>query len=348
MKIIARTGLIIALLLALPFNFATASDACSGRSITTTASVKVSDGSTFETESFFQSADVSAIRHIDDETQTIAVEGPLGWISRGDKAELGGDPIRGFALGHQYHALLLHFEEILGPTEIRDSIAFQGEVHRGRSGDYPYGGKVSLVESAGGGYPAGFVFEFPDSPPMEISFGEWREVEGRTLPFLVRIDDGTRVFDYNYISVSVSDKQPGWFFSAVGAPDIDELQILRLHRDLLVAHCNGDAGKMAELTTPESVVASRGEVYRVSRESTRERFLKLFERLDYQQYHDIIPPIIEVSDDGSLGWIAVNVRAEGTETESGAAFDAQWAWIMLAKKLDGVWLNAGNASNWQR
>ena len=76
-----------------------------------------------------------------------------------------------------------------------------------------------------------------------------------------------------------------------------------------------------------------------------ERFTAVFDRLDYREYHDLRLPVVEVSESGDLGWIAVEVRAIGTDRESGDAFDNQWAWLMAVRKIDGRWLHAGNASN---
>jgi hypothetical protein len=100
---------IIILLLALQPQPVLASDTCSGRAIITAADVSVSDGSGFRTASFYRSKDSAAIRHIDDRDRTVAVEGPLGWARDGERAELGSGFYKLFALGHQYHALLLEF-----------------------------------------------------------------------------------------------------------------------------------------------------------------------------------------------------------------------------------------------
>ena len=43
--------------------------------------------------------------------------------------------------------------------------------------------------------------------------------------------------------------------------------------------------------------------------------------------------MIEVAESADIGWAI------------GEAFDGQWAWIILVRKIDGVWRNAGNASN---
>lgn len=326
---------------------AAAADACDGRAITAAARVQVSDGTTFETKSYFQAADVAAIEHSypGGETQLIAVEGPVAWARRGDRARLGGDDYRNFALGHQFHALLLFFDTLVSSGAERGDIPFGGAVRAGSGGDLPFGGRVYLVKDSAGDDPAGFLFELPDSPPMEVHFRDWRDAGGTRLPFNVEVDDGSRRFDYFFQDIGVAESSPAWFFEAVPAPDLDALQVQRLHRRLLAAHCLGDADMIAGLTAPEIIVSSRGELHRSTREETRESFTRTFERLEYREYHDLVEPVIEISQAGDLAWIAVSVRAVGVENGSGAEFDSQWSWIMLAKKIDGAWLHAGNASN---
>ncbi len=61
-------------------------------------------------------------------------------------------------------------------------------------------------------------------------------------------------------------------------------------------------------------------------------FVQLIRTRRYTGYHDLTEPMIEVAENGDIGWAI------------GKAFDDQWAWIMLVPKIDGVWINAGNAS----
>ena len=80
-------------------------------------------------------------------------------------------------------------------------------------------------------------------------------------------------------------------------------------------------------------------------EAMRRHFEKVFERLDYSGYEDLQVPRVAVS--GELGWAVVNVRATGTVRGANDTFDDQWAWVMLARKVDGEWVHAGNAANRQ-
>ena len=334
----AQTLLFVALLTCAP---AWSSDACSTRAVITRADVSVSDGTSFSTESWFQSADVAAIRHVRETEQVVAVEGPLGWARVGDESMRGADFHKTFALGHQYHAFLLYFDEIVTNIDRRNDFDFEGDTYTALVGDYPYGGQVALVE--GSNRPVAMVFEFPEIEPIKVTFDDWGAVGGNELPFLVSIDDGERVFDYRYTSVDLDDRSPLWFFDAAGDPGVDEVAVHRLHRTLLAAHCLGDADLLADRSTDPVTSANNGELRSSAREATRERFTDVFEALDYTEYHDIETPVVEVS--GDVAWIGVNVRAVGEVKASGQPFDSEWAWIMVARKVDGQWYHAGNASN---
>lgn len=162
----------------------------------------------------------------------------------------------------------------------------------------------------------------------------------------MRIDDGSQTFDYRFTNVEVGKRTPLWFFEAVAAPAIDEVQIWRLHRQLLAAHCLGDAELVADLSASESVIASRGELFAETRANIRKQFAALFGRLDYTAYHDLVPPVIEVAESGDVGWIAVNAGAVGHSLDTGEPFDDRWAWVMMVRKRHNRWLHAGNTSNY--
>ena len=321
------------------------SDACSTQAITAAADVTVSDGSSFQIETSFQSRDVSAIRHIRDPQQLIVVEGPHSWTQLGDTASIGTDFHKLFALGHQFHAFLLQFEELLGSVPRREDVFFDGESRQAIGGDYPYGGRVYLIEGGDAKRPMGLLFEFPEDTVISVRFDDWRNVGDTQLPFHLQIDDGQRVFDYHYSDISITPKSPLWFLDAIPSPRIDVVQVYRLHRKLLAAHCLGDAGMIANLSAPEIITASRGKLEQTTSHAMRERFTALFQSLDYTEYHDLVAPEIELAEDATLGWIGANVEARGTVIETGTSFSSQWAWIMMVRKIDDVWLHVGNASN---
>ena len=339
-----RRAAMLACLLTVCAQATVASDACSTRAVLTEADVAVSDGSAFRTRSWFHSRNAAAIRHVADDDTLIAVEGPLSWTRRGEESAIGAGFHASFALGHQHHALLLYFDDIVEAPRRNTAIAVNGETRSGRSGNLPYGGTVHLVEDAG--RAVALVFELPDMPPIVHTFDDWRRRDdGTELPYRVVIDDGTRTFDYRFTAVDTGPRSPLWFFEAVDSPGLAEVEIYRLHRKLLAAHCLGDADLIADLSTDDVTVASRGELLATTPGEMRERFAALFGRLDYTGYIDLQDPVIRVSSAGDVGWIAVNVRAIGRDRQSGAGFDDRWAWAMLLQNDGGRWKHAGNASN---
>ncbi len=337
--------LLMSLVLASHSGIAWTSDACSNRAILTAADVTVSDGSTFKTESFFHSRDGAAIKHIDDDERITVVEGPLSWTRTGDSAAPGTEFHKNFALGHQFHALLLHFEEVASNTSYSENLQFLGNDHSAMSGDYPFGGRVHLIRGSDNDRPTGILFEFPETAPISVVFLDWQRPNGDWLPFHVQIDDGQRVFDYHFTNIDIGPKSPLWFFESVNAPDIDQVLVYRLHRKMLAAHCLGDARMMSDLSASNIVVANRGELQQTSNTEMRERFAAAFERFDYTGYHDLVTPIIKTSKGGDVGWIWVNVRALGLDRANGDSFDDRWAWAMIVEKIEGNWLHVGNASN---
>ena len=338
----------------IPFSFiavfmaasAHATDACSPVSIVTAADVSASDGLRYQTETLFHSRENTSFQqHRDGGTITVAVEGPISWSAEDDKSAIGGEFQKLFALGHQFHAMLLQFDEIMDDVQPSEVIGFKGGEHSGVSGQYPYGGVAHIVNGETPSRPLGMVFEFPGRGPITTEHADWRKVGDIELPFQIIIDDGERLFDYRYTKIETANNSPLWFTNALAAPDLDEIQIYRLHRSMLAAHCLGDAKLMADLTAPEAVIANRGEINTTTPAEMRARFNTLFQRISYANYIDLAPPNIVVAESGDIGWATVKVRAVGNEIAGENGFDQQWAWVMLMKKIDGEWKHAGNASN---
>lgn len=320
-------------------------DVCRPWGIAATAEVVVSDGSSFRIESTFQNVDTNAITHIrEDSRGTIAVDGAFGWVEQGSDADLGGNFHKLFALGHQFHAFLLHFDELT--TNPRAGLVeLHGTSRTSRVADYPYGGLVHLIAGDTSSRPWGFQFAFPERPPIWVALGDWRDSAGRMLPFEIEIDDGERTFMYRYTDIAIDAGHVEWYFQQVLTPPLDEVAIHRLHRSMLAAHCDGDAQRLAQLTAPTALSINRGEISVISPGQMSTRFEQLFNTLTYDTYIDLVTPKVTVADSADIGWAAVQVRAVGGETHGDGRFDDQWAWLMLAKKVDGVWTHAGNASN---
>lgn len=324
-----------------------ADDACSTTALYAYADVTVSDGKTYSVETFYRSKDRAASKFIREDGNTLhVVEGPYTWVQAGGEVELAGNFQRDFALGHQFHALLIHFQDVMTDIEPATNVEFAGRKVSALKGMRDTGGVAYLINGTEPGQPAGLRFDIGDLK-IDIIASEWRDIDGVSVPMALLIDDGSRTFDYQYKTVNTDDKQPTWFYDNVAAPDLDTVQILRLHKKSLAAHCLGDAAMLASLAAPSPVILSGGSVFETSPQEMRTMFTGTFSRRQYSNYVATRYPVIEVSSAGDVGWASVQVNAKGITAATGLPFDEHWAWVMLAKKIDGEWRMAGNASNRQ-
>lgn len=324
-----------------------ADDACSPDAIHTLADVSVSDGLTYQVEGLFKSRHRAAARFIREEGSLHVVEGPNTWVQTANGEELAGDFQRDYALGHQFHAFFLRFNDVVDSVKNVSDIEFAGGKHDGLVGTRDTGGLVYLINGSSPERPAGLRYDVGDLK-IEIAADDWRTIDGTDVPFALSIDDGERIFEYRYQLVDFSDRPLSWFYDEIPVPDLDAVGIERLHRKILIAHCNGDPAAMASLTAPGAVIVNNGSVFTSGPEQTGQVFENTFARRNYSAYVDTRLPEVAVAASGEIGWAAVQVNAQGKTQADGQTFDEHWAWVMMARKIDGHWMMAGNASNIRR
>lgn len=130
--------------------------------------------------------------------------------------------------------------------------------------------------------------------------------------------------------------------------DIDQLRAL--HEKVILAHRQNDVDVLLEDEAADYVVASRGEVTRPTLDERRERLGSYLGSTTFREYRDVTDPVIEVSSDGTLGWVIVQVEVEGLRTTpegQSEPLEFTSAWIELYEKRDGRWFRVGNVSNFK-
>jgi hypothetical protein len=129
----------------------------------------------------------------------------------------------------------------------------------------------------------------------------------------------------------------------------DRDELLRLHEEVLRAHRESNVDLLLADEPDDYVVANRGEITKPDRKARREMLGPYLKSTKFTTYRDKVPPIVEVSADGSLGWVIVQVEARGEQTASRGVEPIEFvsAWIELYQKRDGRWLRVGNVSNFK-
>ncbi len=136
------------------------------------------------------------------------------------------------------------------------------------------------------------------------------------------------------------------------APDPAESagSLLAVHDAGNRAHIETDVAALMENAAEEFVAVSNGQIYQQTRADVEAFFTSYFEGASYSEYADIEPPIVRVSDDGTMGWIISRLRANRTEPDADGVPRSRafvYAGIMLYEKRDGKWMRVANVSTFE-
>ena len=135
------------------------------------------------------------------------------------------------------------------------------------------------------------------------------------------------------------------------APPLDaRAKLLALHEEAMRAHRESNADLLLGAEAPDSVSANRGQITQPTLEERRARFQQYLGATRFSEYVDVVPPVVRVSNDGSLGWVIAQVRASGVQTTQDGtsrplAFES--AWIELYERRGDSWQRIGNVSNFK-
>ncbi|HKJ17112.1 MAG TPA: hypothetical protein VJ984_07180 [Xanthomonadales bacterium] len=218
--------------------FTHAAGPCPGMVITSRAEVSVSDGTSYQVETYYRSVEESVVSFKGPNASDIVSEGPYAWYRQGEKTGLAGETEKRFAIGHQYHAMLVAFDDIMVNVQPDPDITFRNESHSGHTGDYPFGGKISLIEGNQSRQPKGFLMLLPDETPIEVVLDDWRANEyGNSLPYQLTIFHGDRVFTYRYEQVDFDEGDAASFHQQFPAPGIGEITEFRAKQIALAIQC---------------------------------------------------------------------------------------------------------------
>jgi hypothetical protein len=128
----------------------------------------------------------------------------------------------------------------------------------------------------------------------------------------------------------------------------DTAQLLALHEQAMEAHRKGDVEILLQADSADFVLANRGAISRPSLGQRRNSLGPYLKSVKFSEYVDMVPPVVKVSADGTLGWVIVQIRANGTSANGdGRTLQFQSAWIELYEKQGGEWRRTGNVSNFK-
>jgi hypothetical protein len=131
----------------------------------------------------------------------------------------------------------------------------------------------------------------------------------------------------------------------------DERRILALHEAGLKAHMDGDIDAFLAIQADEFLLVDRGEISSPSKQDRREFLGPYLASTKFAFYRDKVPPLVKVSQDGTLGWVAAQIEARGESVSPNGqtrTIEAVFAWIELYERRGTEWVSIGNATSFAR
>ena len=255
--------------------------------------------------------------------------------------------VAAFVRGHAVHAFLLRLD---ARTVEPQAAGTDGCVATGGPD-----GPVTVCRGADSARPVRMELRAEGAAgpqAITIELGDWREVHGVWLPYLVDYLEGGRRFAHRFTAILPFRIAPG--LSIEGAADArfarlaDIARIARLHFDALEAHRAGDVERLVRGETERATVVRRGELVETSKAAVRERIASYFGATRFTRYDDVAVPVVALSADGTLGWLACQIEAAGTATDAAGVtrpLAYGFSWVELVAKTSEGWQRIGNASS---
>ncbi len=127
-------------------------------------------------------------------------------------------------------------------------------------------------------------------------------------------------------------------------------ELLALHERDRHSHFATDADALVAPFDESIVDVRNGIVQYRTREEFRQGFTRYFKNTTYHEWDDLQPPIVQVSRDGSLGWVITRTkvhRVQVDETGSQKELEFIYAGITTYEKRDGQWVCTANVSTFE-
>ncbi len=161
---------------------------------------------------------------------------------------------------------------------------------------------------------------------------------GELLPF--RIAPGSPAPEVNSDSASTAFERLG-----------DLADIARAHERVMSAHRASDAALLTADAGARSTVSGRGRLSETTRDEQLARMKEYLGQIRFSRYDDIAVPVIALSRDGTLAWLACEMQAAGHRDAGGKnepiAYGFSWVehYARDPDSKDRRWISIGNASS---
>ena len=132
-----------------------------------------------------------------------------------------------------------------------------------------------------------------------------------------------------------------------GSVEAAKQELLALHAADRAAHFATDPAALIAAQVEPFITVRDGAIDEVTRAASLERFTDYFAGATYYEWDDLQPPIVQVAQDGSIGWMITRTKVRRTQPDADGNLLEQtfvYAGIMTYERQDGRWVRTANVS----
>jgi hypothetical protein len=113
------------------------------------------------------------------------------------------------------------------------------------------------------------------------------------------------------------------------------------------AYLRGDAALIAATIGDRLLLAENGAIRMQTNAEVAKFFTGYFKRVRYRQWRDVSPPVVSISPDEEMAWMAVGVEAKYTASDKPEAGERTFksSWIATYQRDKCAWRMSGIASD---
>lgn len=270
--------------------------------------------------------------------ESIFINGNVVWVPS-ETPSLSTAFQRMVARSHEYQRMAFDLEEFFTQPEYVGDATFAGRPSSEVKAKNELGMVSRLYFDKETKHFAGYVLEIPDSKQTVTNvILEWKTVGRLMLPSVVKATDeqGDWTLHFNGIKLNAADEAK----LAVPRAISDMYELLRLHGLHTKAHLTNNVELFVDTFADEITQIQNGMVVTISKEKSRERFAKYFANFKFEEWSDINPPKIVISEDGTMATKSVEKRVRGTYKYPDGTIesdDTTFAWLEVWRKIRGHW-----------
>ncbi|NNE65764.1 MAG: nuclear transport factor 2 family protein [Pyrinomonadaceae bacterium] len=275
------------------------------------------------------------------DARRLILNGDIGWNIDSDKysPEVISPFERMVVRLHEYQRMAFDFESMFSDFKTAGDGRFNGRAVHKVAAKSKLGWPAHLFFDMEKRSLIGYELMMPqDGGKVVNRFEEWRIVKGLKLPSKVTAIDskGTWTLDFHTIRLNSDSNTRYEVPRAVN----DMAELLRLHKVAQTAHLTYDAELFISIFADELTQVQAGSVVTRNKEENLERFKEYFRTFKFTAWENIVPPVIKISNDGSMATVRVQKRVAGDYTDpEGKVHKSEtiFAWLEVWEKQNGKW-----------